>query len=345
MTPSTDLRHEPVLTVEELEVGFSAGGRTIRAVNGMSFSIAPGETLAIVGESGSGKSTTGLALMGLVEKTKQIRISGRVRLKSKSGRVCDVLELPARALRQVRGNDIAMIFQEPMSSLNPVYSVGAQIAEAVALHRNVGRAEGLARALALLEQLGVPNPDKCMVSYPHQLSGGMRQRVMIAMALSCEPRLLIADEPTTALDVTVQAQIIELLKEAQAQTGMAIIFITHNLGIVSEMADRTLVMYAGEVVESVSATELFERPRMPYTAALLRSLPRLDVDRPPAAKLAAIPGGVPNAGALPSGCRFHPRCAHFLAKTCDTARPVLEACAPGHWVRCHRWRDISDFAA
>jgi peptide/nickel transport system ATP-binding protein len=345
MTDRTDLPQEPVLTVKDLEVGFSVGGRTIRAVNGVSFSIAPGETLAIVGESGSGKSTTGLALMGLVERTKRIQISGRVRLKSKSGCVCDVLELPARALRQVRGNDIAMIFQEPMSSLNPVYSVGAQVAEAVALHRNVSRAEGLGRALALLEQLRVPNPDKCLLSYPHQLSGGMRQRVMIAMALSCEPRLLIADEPTTALDVTVQAQIIELLREVQARTGMAIIFITHNLGIVSEIADRTLVMYAGEVVESVSSSELFERPRMPYTAALLQSLPRLDVDRPPAAKLAAIPGGVPNAGALPSGCRFHPRCPHFLARTCDAARPMLEACAPGHYVRCHRWRDISDFAA
>jgi oligopeptide transport system ATP-binding protein len=283
--------------------------------------------------------------MGLIERTKQIHVSGRVWLKSKSGRVCDVLELPARALRQVRGNDIAMIFQEPMSSLNPVYSIGAQIAEAVSLHRRMSRADSLARALELLEQLGVPNPDKCLVSYPHQLSGGMRQRVMIAMALSCEPRLLIADEPTTALDVTVQAQIIELLKEVQARTGMAIIFITHNLGIVSEIADRTLVMYAGEVVESVFAAELFERPGMPYTAALLQSLPRLDVDRAPAGKLMAIPGGVPNAGALPSGCRFHPRCAHFLAKTCDATRPTLEACAPGHWVRCHRWRDIGDFAA
>jgi peptide/nickel transport system ATP-binding protein len=345
MTGSTEGRNEPILTAEELEVGFSVGDRTIRAVNGVSFSIAPGETLAIVGESGSGKSTTALALMGLIERTKQIHISGRVRLRSKTGRVCDVLELPARALRQVRGNDIAMIFQEPMSSLNPVYSIGAQITEAMALHRKLSRADRLARALELLEQLGVPNPDKCLMSFPHQLSGGMRQRVMIAMALSCGPRLLIADEPTTALDVTVQAQIIELLREVQAQTGMAIIFITHNLGIVSEIADRTLVMYAGEVVESVSAAELFERPRMPYTAALLQSLPRLDVDRAPAVKLAAIPGGVPNAGALPSGCRFHPRCAHFLAMTCDAARPVLEACAPGHWVRCHRWRDISGFAA
>jgi oligopeptide transport system ATP-binding protein len=345
MTRNTELRQEPVLAVDDLEVGFSVGGRTIRAVNGVSFSIMPGETLAIVGESGSGKSTTGLALMGLIERTKRIYISGRVRLKSKTGRVCDVLELPARALRQVRGNDIAMIFQEPMSSLNPVYSIGAQIGEAIALHRRLSGADRLARALELLEQLGVPNADKCLVSYPHQLSGGMRQRVMIAMALSCEPRLLIADEPTTALDVTVQAQIIELLREVQAQTGMAIIFITHNLGIVSEIADRMLVMYAGEVVESVSAAELFERPGMPYTAALLQSLPRLDADRPPTAKLAAIPGGVPNAGALPSGCRFHPRCAHFLARTCDAARPTLEACAPGHWVRCHRWRDISDFAA
>ena len=345
MTGSTELPHEPVLTVEELQVGFSVGNRTIRAVNGVSFSVAPGETLAIVGESGSGKSTTGLALMGLIEKTKRIRISGRVRLKSKIGRVCDTLELPARTLRQVRGNDIAMIFQEPMSSLNPVYSIGAQIAEAVALHRKMSRADSLARALELIEQLGVPNPDKCLVSYPHQLSGGMRQRAMIAMALSCEPRLLIADEPTTALDVTVQAQIIELLKQVQARTGMAIIFITHNLAIVSEIADRTLVMYAGEVVESVSAADLFDRPRMPYTAALLQSLPRLDVDRPRAAKLAAIPGGVPNAGALPSGCRFHPRCGYFLGSTCDAARPPLEPCAPGHWVRCHRWRDIGDFAA
>jgi oligopeptide/dipeptide ABC transporter ATP-binding protein len=173
----------------------------------------------------------------------------------------------------------------------------------------------------------------------------MRQRVMIAIALSCRPRLLIADEPTTALDVTVQAQIIELLKQVQAQRGMAIIFITHNLGIVSEIADRTLVMYAGEVVESVPAAELFERPRMPYTAALLGSLPRLDAERPPSARLAAIPGSVPNASALPAGCRFHPRCAHFLSGTCDAARPPLDICAPGHLVRCHRWREIAGAAA
>jgi oligopeptide transport system ATP-binding protein len=335
---------DPVLEVKNLVVSFAAQGRTVRAVNGVSFSIRPGETLAIVGESGSGKSTTGLALMGLIDRS-NAALSGSVRLRRKAGGQCDVLRLPARELRKVRGNDIAMIFQEPMSSLNPVYSIGDQIAEAIRLHQRVDRSKTQDMALALVKELGIPNPEKAVASYPHQLSGGMRQRVMIAIALSCRPSLLIADEPTTALDVTVQAQILELLKRVQEQTGMAMIFITHNLGVVSEIADRTLVMYAGEVVEAVPTAELFEHPRMPYTAALLRSLPRLGVGRRKGERLAAIPGNVPNPVALPSGCRFHPRCAHYVPARCDTGRPELEDSAPEHLVRCYRWREIDDKAA
>ena len=331
---------QPILAVEDLNVRFAAQGRTISAVNGVSFSISPGETLAIVGESGSGKSTTGLAVMGLIERTRGTTISGAIRLRRKVGGECDVLRLPYRELRTVRGNDVAMIFQEPMSSLNPVYTIGAQIAEAIHLHRQASRAEALGTALSLLAELGISDPEKCLKSYPHQLSGGMRQRAMIAIALSCRPSLLIADEPTTALDVTVQAQILDLLARIQQQTGMALVFITHNLGIVSEIADRTLVMYAGEVVESVPASELFESPRMPYTAALLQSLPRLGADREGAERLPVIPGNVPSPSALPPGCRFHPRCAHHVAQVCDVGHPILEPCAADHWVRCYRWRDV-----
>ncbi len=336
---------QALLEVDNLEVSFVTGSRIVQAVNGVSFSIASGETLAIVGESGSGKSTTGLAMMGLIQRSATTAISGEVRLRRKADGQCDVLRLSGRELRKVRGNDVAMIFQEPMSSLNPVYSIGAQIGEAIRLHQHVGRAEAQAKALVLLKDLGVPNPEKCLTSYPHQLSGGMRQRVMIAIALSCEPSLLIADEPTTALDVTVQAQILDLLATIQRKTGMAIIFITHNLGVVSLIADRTLVMYAGEVVEQVPTGELFERPRMPYTAALLRSLPRLDNERLAGERLAAIPGSVPDAGHPPDGCRFHPRCDHSVEGICNGERPGLTACGTDHLVRCFRWREIEPGAA
>ena len=341
MSAGTDPAREALLEVLDLKVSFATSAGPVQAVNGVSFTIGRGETLAIVGESGSGKSTTGLALMGLLRHAGTASVSGSIHLRRKTGPPCDLLKLTERGLRQVRGDDVAMIFQEPMSSLNPVYSIGAQIGEAIRLHQRTGRAETQARALTLLQELGIPNPEKCLTSYPHQLSGGMRQRVMIAIALSCQPDLLIADEPTTALDVTVQAQILDLLARLQQQTGMAVIFITHNLGVVSEIADRTLVMYAGEVVESLPTTALFSAPRMPYTAALLRSLPRLDRERAGGDRLAAIPGSVPDASRPPPGCRFHPRCAYRADDLCDRERPPLDACAPDHLVRCLRWRDIA----
>ena len=341
MSSSTIHAADALLEVQDLKISFATSTGSVQAVNGVSFAIGRGETLAIVGESGSGKSTTGLALMGLLRHSATAAVSGQIHLRRKNGPPCDVLSLAEHELREIRGDDVAMIFQEPMSSLNPVYSIGAQIGEAIRLHQRTGRAEAQARALELLHELGIPNPEKCLTSYPHQLSGGMRQRVMIAIALSCQPDLLIADEPTTALDVTVQAQILELLARLQHQTGMAVIFITHNLGVVSEIADRTLVMYAGEVVESLPTDELFRAPKMPYTAALLRSLPRLDTERVSGDRLAAIPGSVPDANRLPPGCRFHPRCAFRADGICDRERPQLDACAPDHLVRCLRWREIA----
>ncbi len=253
----------------------------------------------------------------------------------------DISRLGSRELRAVRGNEIAMIFQEPMSSLNPVYSIGSQIGEALRLHGGADARTIRRRSLEMLEALGIASPERCLASFPHQLSGGMRQRVMIAMALSCRPSLLVADEPTTALDVTIQAQILELLKQVQRETGMAMIFITHNLGVVAEIADRTLVMYAGEIVESLSVRDLFGRARMPYTRGLLRSLPVVGRERKPGDKLAAIPGSVPNASALPSGCAFHPRCSFAVSGRCDVERPALEAVQDDQVVRCIRWREIA----
>jgi oligopeptide transport system ATP-binding protein len=329
-----------LLEVKDLGVRFETRRGAVRAVNGVSFGIARGETLAIVGESGSGKSTTGLALMGLVGG-RACTVEGEVALQAKDGRRRDLLQLPPAAMREIRGNDIAMIFQEPMSSLNPVYSIESQICEAIRLHQRLGDRAARAEALALVRLLGIPDPERCLRSYPHQLSGGMRQRVMIAIALSCRPSLLIADEPTTALDVTIQAQILELLKKLQTQTGMAMIFITHNLGVVSEIADRVLVMYGGKAVETGPVRDVFRAPRMPYTMALLQSLPRLGRARGQGERLPAIPGNVPNPMALPPGCAFHPRCAFFEAGRCDTREPPFEAADRDRGVRCLRWREIA----
>jgi oligopeptide transport system ATP-binding protein len=278
--------------------------------------------------------------MGLLPTDRRTIVHGAIRLTSKSGSVNDVLRLADRERRRVRGNDIAMIFQDPMSSLNPIYSIGSQIVEAVEQHRRVARREAIADALRLLGQLGVPSPDRILASYPHQLSGGMRQRVMIAIALSCRPRALIADEPTTALDVTIQAQILALLKRVQRETAMAVVFITHNLSVVAEVADRIVVMYAGRIVEAGPVREVFKSPRMPYTRSLLRSLPRLGHVPRSGDPLEAIPGNVPSPLALPSGCTFHPRCPHQVAGVCDGLIPGLERCAPNRLVRCARWREI-----
>jgi oligopeptide transport system ATP-binding protein len=331
---------EPVLELRDLEVSFRWRGRLIQAVNGVSFTVAPGETVAIVGESGSGKSTAGLAAIGLIERTAGTSVAGTAKLKCKDGRTIDLAGAPERVLRHIRGNDVAMIFQEPMSSLNPVYSVGTQIAEAIVLHTSATRRAALEKARALIAELGIPDAGKCLASFPHQLSGGMRQRVMIAMALACEPAVLIADEPTTALDVTIQAQILELLKDIQRRRRMSIVFITHNLGVVSEIADRVIVMYAGKIVEALPVADLFTGAAMPYTRALLASFPVLGEERRPGQRLRAIRGNVPNASALPPGCAFHPRCQYARRDVCDREPIALEMKAPGHDVRCARWRDV-----
>jgi oligopeptide transport system ATP-binding protein len=324
-----------LLEIDELHVAFGTKAGTVRAVNGVSLQIRAGETFAIVGESGCGKSTTGLAIMGLAGSQARAVVRGRIALRTKSGEVVDMARLSERRRRAVRGNDVAMIFQEPMSSLNPVYTIGAQIREAIR-RRGGERRE----ALRLVEAMGIPNPDQCLRSYPHQLSGGMRQRVMIAIALAGRPNLLVADEPTTALDVTIQAQILELLALLQHETGMAVIFITHNLGVVAEIAQRMAVMYAGKIVELGQVAQVFAAPVMPYTRALLASLPRLDrlTER---ARLEAIPGSVPNAAALPAGCAFHPRCAWAVSGLCDREEPPLERIDVDRLVRCLRWPDVT----
>lgn len=329
-----------LLEVRDLEVRYFDRTRSVTAVGGVSFDIAPGETVALVGESGCGKSTIGLAIMGLTGISKAKDLAGSITLTFKSGERRNLTGLSDRAMQEVRGNEVAMIFQEPMGSLNPIHTVGWQIREAITRHQGATRAIADDGALSLLNQLGIPDPERCMRSYPHQLSGGMRQRVMIAIALSCRPSLLIADEPTTALDVTVQAQILELLKRLQAETGMAILFITHNFGVVAEIAQRTMVMYAGQIVEAGPTDEVFHSPRMPYTRALLDSLPHLRRVAK-GARLPAIPGQVPNPAALPSGCAFHPRCRYAVPGLCDGQHPALEKDVDQHVVRCLRWKEIA----
>jgi oligopeptide/dipeptide ABC transporter ATP-binding protein len=335
MTPAA--ADNRLLTVEHLFVSFGKAA-PVAAVRDVTFSIDKGEIVAIVGESGCGKSTTGLALLGLNPGDKS-SVEGSIRLERKSGAEVDIIRLRERDLRRVRGNDSAMIFQEPMSSLNPIYTIGAQIEEALAIHRKLSSAERAGEALRLVSILGIPSPAKCLKSYPHQLSGGMRQRVMIAIALSCNPALLIADEPTTALDVTIQAQIVDRLKLLQGETGMAILFITHDLALVAEIADRVLVMYAGQIVEEGSVEKLFYQPLMPYTQALMQSRPRLGDDRK---RIRAISGNAPSPGALPKGCTFHPRCAHAVSGLCDVKTPELERVDDHRQVRCLRWRELQE---
>jgi peptide/nickel transport system ATP-binding protein/oligopeptide transport system ATP-binding protein len=296
-------------------------------VRGASFSLARGETHCIVGESGCGKSVVSLSVMRLLAHPGRV-VAGQVLLDGR-----DLLGLSARAMRDVRGREVAMIFQEPMTSLNPVHRVGAQITEALRAHDTRAAESALrAEAIAALARVRIPDPVRAMEKYPHELSGGMRQRVMIAMALACKPKLLIADEPTTALDVTVQAQILDLLRELQAETGMGIILITHDLGVIAEMADDVAVMYAVRVVEQASAKSLFEDPQHPYTLGLLGSIPRLDLDRE---RLMAIEGAVPPPFAWPRGCRFAPRCP-FAEAACEAAPPPLRALAAGHAAACLR---------
>ena len=325
----------PLLQVRDLQTTFDLSRtRSVCAVDGMSFDVRPGETLAIVGESGSGKSVTSLSIMGLLPKDTGRVSGGSIRLMGR-----EITHLGEAAMRDIRGRDIGMIFQEPMTSLNPVHTIGRQIAETVIRHQAVGRAKARARAIEMLDLVGIPEPARRVDNYPHEMSGGMRQRAMIAMALVCEPRILIADEPTTALDVTIQAQMLELMRDLQDKLGMAIIFITHDLGVVAEMADRVLVMYAGQVVETASVEAIFRSPKMPYTAGLMNSIPRLGSSRHKR-RLEAIPGAVPALTRLPGGCRFHPRCG-FVTDACRDAPPALEDAGDGRMIRCGRWREIA----
>jgi peptide/nickel transport system ATP-binding protein len=320
----------PLLDVDGLKTHFFTRDGIVRAVDGVSFSVFPGETLAIVGESGCGKSVTSLSIMRLIASPPGRIVGGKVRFEGR-----DLLTVPERKMRDIRGNDISMIFQEPMTSLNPVLTIGRQIAETLILHEGLGRDAALARATAMLQLVGIPEPVRRIKQYPHELSGGMRQRVMIAMALACNPKLLIADEPTTALDVTVQAQILDLMRQLKAKTGTAIILITHNLGLVAEMAQRVIVMYGGRKVEEASIEALFARPRHPYTRALLGSVPRLGASAGEArsARLAEIPGVVPSLKEAIAGCIFAPRCGYSTDR-CREAYPPLQEKGPGHSVAC-----------
>jgi oligopeptide/dipeptide ABC transporter ATP-binding protein len=319
-----------LLSVENLNVRFTTQEGTALAVRDLSFSVGTGEALGLVGESGCGKSVSALALMRLIPDPPGQILGGKVFFNCR-----DIMALPDKAVRDLRGNEIAMIFQEPMTSLNPIHTCGDQIMEPLILHKGVGKKEARERALELLTITGIPSPARRLREYPHQLSGGMRQRVMIAMALACKPKLLIADEPTTALDVTIQAQILELMKELRRETGSAIILITHDLGIIAEMCDRVAVMYAGQVVETCLVDELFKGPLHPYSEALLFSIPAIGSRRE---RLYAIKGTVPSPFDMPSGCAFAPRC-DYAREECLAASPALSPppgdAGRGRQVRCH----------
>jgi len=316
-----------LLEVRELHTQFATEDGVARAVDGVSFSIATGRTLGMVGESGCGKSVTALSILRLVPPAGRI-VGGEIVYQGRN-----LLELPEGEMRKVRGNEIAMIFQEPMTSLNPVFTIGDQIGEAIRLHQKTGRRETRERVIDMLRLVEMPEPARRVDEYPHQLSGGMRQRVMIAMALSCNPKLLIADEPTTALDVTIQAQILELLASLQERFGMALLLITHDLGVVAEQADEVLILYAGRIVEHAPVADLFAHPLHPYTRGLLDSIPKVGAAR--TRRLRAIAGTVPRLTHLPSGCRFRDRCALAVAE-CATVDPPLEEKTADHHAACIR---------
>ncbi|WP_422033743.1 ABC transporter ATP-binding protein [Reyranella sp.] len=321
-----------LLEVSDLGTWFYTRQGIVKAVDGVDFEVAAGETLAIVGESGCGKSMTALSLMRLIPDPPGRIVSGSIKL---AGR--DLLKISEEEMRDVRGNEISMIFQEPMTSLNPVMTIGKQISEALILHRDMDRKQAMKRAIEMLDLVRIPEPTQRAKEYPHQLSGGMRQRAMIAMALACNPKVLIADEPTTALDVTIQAQILELIVELQREFSAAVLLITHDLGVVAETAHRVIVMYAGRKVEEATVGELFARPLHPYTVGLMNSIPRLDLMRGQTdrtnERLQEIPGIVPPLFDLPPGCAFAPRCSRADEK-CRTERPAYEEKQPGHWAAC-----------
>jgi peptide/nickel transport system ATP-binding protein len=324
------LQKSPLLDVRSLSVHFFTEGGVIRAVENVDFEIYPGEILGLVGESGCGKSVTGLSLLRLIPIPPGRIVNGEIVFDGRS-----LLQLDEKEMEKVRGNDISMIFQEPMTSLNPVFTIGNQIMEAIVLHQGLDKTEARKRAIAMLDRVKIPSPEKRIDSYPHQLSGGMRQRAMIAMALSCQPKLLIADEPTTALDVTIQAQVLRLLKEIQGDMEMSVMLITHDLGVVAEIADRVAVMYAGRIFEYGPIEAIFGGMRNPYTRGLMRSIPQLAEKKD---RLNAIPGQVPDPMDLPVGCKFHPRC-YLMIEECKKEEPPLFQVNGDHFSRCIRWKE------
>jgi oligopeptide/dipeptide ABC transporter ATP-binding protein len=328
MNGSQQHKNGALLRIEGLQTHFFTEAGTVRAVDGVSLTVRKGETLGVVGESGCGKSVTALSVLRLIPNPPGKIVSGNIYLEGR-----DLLKLPEDEMRKVRGASISMIFQEPMTSLNPVFTVGDQIAEGIRLHQRLSKRESWNKAIEMLRVVRIPDPERRVKEYPHQMSGGMRQRVMIAMALSCNPQLLIADEPTTALDVTIQAQILELLNQLKSELGMAVVLITHDLGVVADTAARVAVMYAGRVVEEAPVMELFTNPKHPYTQGLLNSIPRLEKTER-RARLQAIPGMVPDLLDLPRGCKFQARCTK-LFEPCSGEEPQLKEIAPNHRVRCY----------
>lgn len=318
-----------VLEVRNLQTSFSTDKGEVRAVDGVSFDVPKGKTIGIVGESGSGKSITSLSILRLLAENGKIK-GGEIRYKGE-----DLTKVSEKRMRELRGNEISMIFQEPMTSLNPVYTVGQQISEALISHQGMNKKQAMVRSVELLKLVGIPSPEKRVKAYPFELSGGMRQRVMIAMSLACDPEILIADEPTTALDVTIQAQILELIKDLQERLGMSVIFITHDLGVVAETCDYVAVMYAGQVVEYSDIRTLFKQPKHPYSIGLLNSLPRHDIDQE---KLMPIKGNVPSPHEMPTGCRFAPRCP-AATDLCRAKMPELMTDDSGNQIRCWIYSD------
>jgi len=327
-----------LLRIDNLKTYFDTLDGTVRAVDGVSFSIEAGKTLGLVGESGCGKSVTASSVMRLLPKRISRIAEGEILFRLTDGSLIDLATVnpDGSEIRSIRGNEISMIFQEPLTSLSPVHTIGAQIAETVKLHQRVGNAEAKERTIHLLSQVEISNPEQRFGEYPHQFSGGMRQRAMIAMALSCNPRLLIADEPTTALDVTIQAQILNLMETLQAESGMSILIITHDLGVISEMADDVAVMYMGKIVESGSVRTIFNQPLHPYTVGLMRSIPQLGSRSKQ--RLTPIPGSVPDPFSIPVGCAFRPRCPAPKRDSCNLEVPLIEV-EPGHFVRCTLYED------
>jgi len=321
---------ETLLNIEGLKTHFFTEAGIVKAVDGISFNLKKGESLGLVGESGSGKTVTALSVLRIVPKPGKIT-DGKIEFNDEN-----LLKKTEKEMQKIRGSKIAIIFQDPSSSLNPVYTVETQLRDVIIAHQTVSKTESRKKAIEILEVVGLPDAETRMREYPHQFSGGMKQRVAIARALACEPTLLFADEPTTNLDVTIQAQVLNLLNDLKKKFGMSLVMITHDMGIIAEMTTRIVVLYAGRVCEIAKTYDLFERPRHPYTEALLAAVPRLDMRK----TLRVIPGNIPNLIEPPSGCRFHPRC-NYAKRTCKEDIPVLEEIESGHFVACHEWRNIS----